>query len=243
MKFMVFILFIMASTVGPLAQIVNLDWSFVEHPDPYVSGYTAEEFRFLDKVSSASPDNGVCEAGTRARFKIYRDRYPDFEKSGEPMANYRNWKLNFAEILGKDFTGCLIISPMIKFFNLQKPRYNPGMYYCGKISGPPQSDRHKEMSAIAEELMAFAGIGNWHAIDTILFLNHLGERFIDLNTDVEYFLRKSLPVDWEFDKRNKDTSNLEPLLDAERRAFVDAALERSDLQAVLDTTAPCPKRE
>ncbi len=66
--------------------------------------------------------------------------------------------------------------------------------------------------------------------------------FVDLNPDVEYYFRKLTRFTDFTTPELYDVSNLEPLLTPERIAFLDKAVQTSDLDAVIATTPPCRLR-
>ena len=116
------------------------------------------------------------------------------------------------------------------------------LYFCGRFSRVPYTDAERRYAAAVTQLFDYVKLGNRRAA-FFFFLNIGKNGPVLLNPDIEYYLRGLLPPAYEMDDGLDDTSHLEPLLTAERKAFLDAAIARRDFDSVLKTSPPCPPRE
>ena len=210
-------------------------WSFEDHPHPFERDYTETERQYL-LASDREPDDGkVCMVALQSQYRIYRERYPEYEKTGDPITNFENWKRHLVHSDKKYIPICLFIEQDVRLFELTRRR---PFFFCGRSLDDPSAPYDEDIEAQFNKMLDFANSGRSFAVSQIV--NTYGtSRIIGLNRDVEYYFRKIVRVEHPFDDEFRDTSHLDPYLDPERKAFVDEAVKTRDLAAVMATTAPC----
>lgn len=186
-----------------------------------------------------------CNAIMAVEFKLYNDRYPKYKTLWNEDERLRRWRKH----LVRDDTGWSSICPEAVLTNKiwsyeEDIRNDTAFYFCGRFSREAWSARERKIKADIEEYIDLAVWDRYFILTGFMINNENStNNLINLNQDVEYFfrrLRKAIdPEDEEF--RNID--HLIPKLSKDRIAFLDDAVKRSDYQAVVDTTPPCPARE
>lgn len=213
-------------------------WSFEDNPHPInFDELSAKEQQDLQSAQ------GSCERNLAIEYKIYLGRYPGYEKSGDAKTNFKNWKNYLAGLISKPVNACLFHIPYLKIWNLyQSPQVGDDFYYCGFYSRSPGTVAEQKIATLVDEAISYASTGSWIAISSLMAANRPGGIF-DLNPDIEYYFRKLTRPAAGSEIQERDTSQLELFLDAERTTFLDAAVGRKDLQAVMDTSGPCKRRQ
>lgn len=187
-----------------------------------------------------------CVAALTYEFRYYNRLYPDFVTVGNRTWRWRQWRYhlvhNSSQMINEPSrltAFCAALVPTDQLMDLELLDYESDLVFCGQYSRNPESFVEKRAVALIDELLDFARFGSPDALHSfVLPLPY--KRHIQLNADVEYFMRKILQISGE---RNFDwsTGHLESQMSAERKGFVDEALAHGDFQSVLDTTGPCNK--
>lgn len=192
------------------------------------------------EIEAQSDEDGTayCDRSLQIQFEIYNKRYPKFAKSGDEDQRFLAWKRYLAVAPNNSESFCIIYSVFDKIMDTKS---DTGLVFCGIFSHAPETSTDNAFFQALEELVSYASVGSLDAMDDFLGHHRPGSS-ISLNSDVELYIRKFLQKNDAFRKYEGSwyTAHLEPLLTPERIEFVNAAVERGDFEAVLDTTAPCP---
>ncbi len=231
--------FLLLAIFGAAAQ--ENAWSFEDNPHPTYEEKTSQESSLTNFFIGTDSLPTYCEKVVSANYKVYQQRYPDFQKSGDPETNFANWETHILTPTERIFSYCVIYSWTIKMEPLLDPPPDADFYFCGLYSRPPASERERKTAEVIDRIIVFAKTGSMSASIFFLVTNDRLD-FFDLNPDVEYYFSKLVEQYLVLDTNLGDVVNLEPLISEERRAFVDRAAKNSDLQAVFDTTEPCAPR-
>ena len=228
-------------SIGRLFAAEIGDWSFEDHPHPQYLQLTNEEKLFMKRLSRVDKEIS-CKKKIAGAYKIYKDRYSDFKNSNNAEGQLKLWKKHIMKGNYHDLELCIVLN----IDDILPLYYEDGivddLYFCGRFSRVPYTDAERRYAAAVTQLFDYVKLGNRRAA-FFFFLNIGKNGPVLLNPDIEYYLRGLLPPAYEMDDGLDDTSHLEPLLTAERKAFLDAAIARRDFDSVLKTSPPCPPRE
>jgi hypothetical protein len=223
----------------------QLDWSFSEHPRPESSQHTeAERAEWMDVLSTYIMHGNFCDHMLKIDFEIYNRRYPHFVETGDPVERFRAWTNHVVAVSSKFAmhperipAACIIQMPYDELIRVLAENSTLDLTYCGVYSRLPKTRAEQKFVKAVDDWMDYALLGSPDPMQGLL-QDRLPKQQINLNADVEYYLLKYLQIHGEtmFDW---GTQHLDHVLTAERKAFVDAAVERRDFAAVLDTTPPC----
>jgi hypothetical protein len=213
----------------------ELNWSFEQHPHPgYLEKTPAETAAIYAARDSGLTYPGGCVRGTRAAFDLYHQRYPQFAESGDEETRFKRWKWHIVSSGGYGERHCIIHLPYLLIPDLEG---GSDLIFCGRFSGVPITKTDQIFFEIVSEMRDHAQLGISESMQFLMLLN--GSLWdIELNPDVDYFVRKWLAQSG-YKAKGVETDHLQPVLTPERKAFVDEALVRGDLKSVLETTAPC----
>jgi len=228
------------STVAGTNAAAAGQWSFEDHPQPGFEQYTAKERILLDPYVLKAKGYDGCEGDMRAKFDIYLGRYPEYARTGKPEELFRNWRIAVATGTQPNYDACIILYPYLKILDDSESYPFVMSVYCGASTSIFDNEKEKRLFRLLDELADYtdrANNGGHLGASSLLRLNHFPE-FIDFNPGIEYYLRKFLGTDKLYVDL-ADTSHLEPLLSAERKAFILKAVKDGNFQAVIDTTRPC----
>jgi len=214
------------------------EWSFDNHPQPPYEQYTKKELGYLDEADKIPANKNGCEASVEAEYRIYRERYPEFEKSGDPQSNFEKWKRYRVYSSRKSFPICLFIRLESDTADLLERIPTKSFFYCGSEMTDAETLNYPLAAKRLIKILDYANSGRYEAVAMIIDLSDYVPN-VRLNPDVEYYFRKIVHTDYEPEKARMDTSILARLLSGERRAFLDKAAEIHNLQAVAATTEPC----
>lgn len=178
-----------------------------------------------------------CADAVDVDYEIYNRRYPAFANQGNPKENLRAWKRHIVKQRYPGFSWCVGSLPNYAIDWYAEELESAGIFFCGHFSALPENDADRLLADLVNEALDFWLDGSRGVAFGFFIL--ADKKLINLNADVEYYLRRSLENDEEYRPEDWDTSHLIRRLTPERRAFVDAALERRDLKTVLATTPAC----
>ncbi len=213
----------------------DIEWSFSDHPFPRKFQLTEGE-----RDALAAPHNpGAlyienCELELKIGFDIYKSRYPRFAEIGDKENRFSAWKRHIVEQSKSGLQYCVVDLPFVRFIELF---YWGDLIYCGQFSREPETSVEHERVQALSEIIDYARLGKPSALSVLLILNGPDGK-VRLNPDLEYYMRRLFKKLGVYDDE-WDTAHLEPALSPQRQAFVEAAVEREDFAAVLDTTEPC----
>lgn len=236
--------FFLSFIVPATAQV---SWSFIDNPHPLYSELSKQEISFLNKNEKLYPLRTSCYKGIDTIYKIYQNRYPEFQKSGNSIINFRNWKRHVIQNKSVSSYACIIGEPFedlitYHYYYLNDNQADIDFYYCGIFSRPPANKVEENIILTVNEQLEYSKNKDERTIKAVLSINNL-QSVIKLNPDVQYFLvmlakeNNDLP-----DDKKWNTANLVQTLSNERIAFLDEAVRQNNLQSVLDTTNPCKIR-
>ncbi|MCY0096232.1 hypothetical protein [Hoeflea ulvae] len=215
-------------------------WSFKLHPHPEVQDLTLSERRLRDSIDFERYPHiyPACLDQVDVDYAIYQGRYPAFSRQGEPAENLRAWKRHIVRQLYPGFSICVAGLPAYALQFHEAELEEVGIVFCGRFSGQAKSPIDMFFQAQIREALDFAVDGNRGVAFGVLLYSP-ARSAVRLNPDVEYYFRKSFENDDDYLPRDWDSSHLIDQLTDQRKAFVEDAVKRRDLQAVLDTTADC----
>lgn len=212
-------------------------WSFKTHPHPHLSDMTQQEMdlRFQTKFDGTSLSVS-CNETLEVEFGIYNRRFSGFDQFGDADQRFLAWKYH---IVSDDmsFVVCATHHAVFEIAAIQDEIGKTGLMFCGKFSREPVSPLERKFVQLIEEMLSYALLGSPDAYESFTYVSEF-QGLIDLNPDVEFFLREGLRRA-EIFKAEWDTSHLVDQLTPQRRQFLDKAIEADDFAAVLETTAPC----
>lgn len=215
-------------------------WQFKLHPHPEVQELTLAERTLRDSIDFGHYTHiyPACLDKVDVYYAIYQGRYPAFSRQGESAANLRAWKRHIVKQLYPGFSICVAGLPYYALLFHEAELEEVEIVFCGRFSGEAKSPIDRFFRTQIREALDFAIDGN-RGVAFGVFLYSPSRSAVRLNPDVEYYFRKSFENDDDYLPRDWDTSHLIDQLTRERRAIVDDAVKRRDLQVVLDTTADC----
>ncbi|HUV31979.1 MAG TPA: hypothetical protein VMW31_00280 [Devosiaceae bacterium] len=217
-------------------------WPFEDHPHPDSAELTLEDIEHLNDGLDLAPEPVMgCRTLAANGFAIYNAHYPALKASGEVDARYRQWKKHIVDSYPARGTYCVLSLPSFELRVAGREFAAAGLIFCGAPLDPPATPLERRFVDLVSELFGNALTGQIEALKPLLF-HHDTQRVVFLNQDIEYFVRRELERQRQLEPADWDVSHLMPVLDAARRGFLDAAVERNDLAAVAKTTAPCPLR-
>ena len=241
--------FALFSVFGTQAQ-TNI-WSFEDNPQPQENIYTIEEKQLIEDSFSSSPLGEFCKMNLSAKYSIYNNHYPDFQTFDDEKTRFKNWKLYLVKT--RDIPTC---EPEEAHDALEKyieKHYNNDFYFCGGFSRKAQTENEIKIFTFINELIDYVEIKPARLANRFIMLNKYSAAvssstsgkidglnpLIKLNSDVEYFLRKSMELGKKMGAEEWDVLHLLPFLNKEKISFLDGAVANRDFSAVLGTTAPC----
>lgn len=231
----------------PAAWAQRDTWSFQHHPHPTRAELTEHEELLYDGPVRSGESDDRCVRDIQRNLTIYRSRYPEFGKSDQPDVDISAWKVHFVQTATDYVIVCFVVGSGLSLSAIDsvaarrfEPR--PEFYFCGQFSRPPETPQEHEISLLVNEIFGYAKLLRESPVNSLM-IGDAGRRSIELNADIGYYFEK-------FKKQYPDLPYLEPELEQwiaqlspARIAFVDAAGARGDLDAVIETTAPCPPRK
>ncbi len=221
-----------------VSSAADIDWSFADHPHPEPHQLSVEEEAALNAAHRPDiPFTKFCDRVVQANFDIYNKHYPQFAATGDFPTRYSAWRYHLVAVPVPWESSCVFDQTSMKISESLQTIIKSGLVFCGVYSRQPRTPKEKEFVNDMNELVDFIGFGDPDAVWQ-LFNFRLSKPQINLNPDVEYFLRKSLRQNERL-KNDRKTSHLEPLLSRERIEFIDQAVKRRDFEAVLQSTRPC----
>lgn len=186
-------------------------------------------------------------------FIVYLETYPDYAETGPRNLLYARW-LDYAEASEEWSLPCCLSAPHGYQLRrmLEEPDADVTISYCGRFAGDPETSYDWLAKMHIDVIEHIALKGSVAGLSVYLQLDGKG-RVVNLNPDVVYYLKSAIlssdnPTrpDYLFDENDAswrdqpwNRPNLEEELSPERKAFVDEAVARGDLAAVLETTGPC----
>ncbi len=225
---------------GGLSTAKAAEWSFEDHPIPHISEFTKAETDFLQQADDNRNGRNPCAVGVEAEFQLYLKRYPAYGDTGSFQTLFANWKRHQV-YSSNSYNACIVHTLWLKLMDLATFGDPVNFRYCGKLINPVVTKTDIAVLEILREAALYANSGSPLAIDIFLELDEDYD-FVDLNPDVEYYFRKLTRSREYTEPELYDTSRLKPLLTPERIAFLDKAVQTSDLDAVIATTPPCRLR-
>ncbi|NOX41959.1 MAG: hypothetical protein GXP05_16115 [Alphaproteobacteria bacterium] len=237
-------LVIISLSIGALAA-QDGTWSFTDNPHPDITDFTPEEFDvftdILQKTTGSGTPEERCVTIIDAEYRMYNARYPLFEKTDSGLGRLSAWKVHLAETTA-GFGGCLPSVPLAELLDLDNARDVEGsFFFCGRLSRTPRNSTERQAVKLLDELMYYSEVGPTTGLYGLAVANQLVS-FVELSADIDYFLRRSIGQAISEALPELDTSQIEPLLDEERIAFLKQAVENRDFAAVLETTPACAPR-
>lgn len=231
------LIFLFSGNSGVVAQ--DSVWSFKDNPHP-VDGKLLEPEVNPEKgtVADLLALKVACESLLDEQYLIYRELYPDFENSGDSESNLKNWETHL--LTSADFA-CPALIPFVQLTSSYDDELFADFYFCGSYSRPAETALEREAAVLIDDLFDYAQLGE-EALAFLLIAAGMTSGVVELNPDVEYYFSRLLGPVMEFDTQRPEITRPEQMLSDERKAFVEEAAERLDLQSVLDTTQPCAQR-
>lgn len=228
---------IIASMAASSAASNELYWSFDDHPHPQSHMLTVEEKNTLNSINDYRGGIELCSKTMQSQFAIYGGRFPRFEQSGAEEKRFSAWKLHLLKGDYEFESECITDELFLKIL---ETKHYVNLVYCGIFSGIAETEQEHLFVESLEQMASYAHLGILTAMGNFISLHRPGSN-LSLNPDVEFFIRKSLQKNVELVeyKYTWYTGHLEPLMTQERIEFVNAAVERGDLDAVLSSTSPC----
>lgn len=216
----------------------GINWSFSDQPHPADHTLTRDEKAPLEEIAQGQGFSEYCSKLLRTHFNIYNDRFPKFTQAGSADKRFLAWKHHVVvDGFSDGYNGAKHCAQFMAFHQALDPYASNNLRFCGAFSDRPKSPSERKFRNAIEEMISYADAGNLDALDSLLILHSPGSNVM-LNPDVEFYIRKALQINDEYEDVWY-TGHLEPLLSPERIAFVEDAVERGDFEAVLDTTSPC----
>ncbi|TPW28826.1 hypothetical protein FJU08_15980 [Martelella alba] len=244
---------VLLSVLSGLASTVHaeLAWSFADHPIPALHDLDDETMLYV--FLSPEDSNMVLDCGDYfGRYlTAYERYYPEFARQGTPEERDQAFRAG-VEAYGDDYLVTCLTSPYV--LKLHKDIWATPLRftvrYCGRFEGEPVTDADRYMVETIRRVERIAARGSEEGLFNMILLDGEPDR-TELNPDLLYFLKKSL-IDTDFARQRMildpgsrfgilaiNSPDLEAQLTPKRKAFIDAAVKRGDLRAVLDTTGPC----
>ncbi len=238
--------FMLMSLSGPQTSFAG-DWSFQEHPQPSTE-ISFEELLYIDgdwKRDGMLPE---CGGKVHRSYEIYLKYFPEYAETAEPEQAYQTWRDYILADEENSLGGCMTgayASAIETLYKRDPSRIT--VSYCGRFSGEPTTE---EDLFVVDKIRYLEGLADkGFAVAQGYYLLMDGNSVVRLNPDILYFLRRALDGSsfandlGLFDTQDSifavNSPGLEEQLSSERKAFVDGAVLRNDLSAVLETTGPC----
>ena len=214
-------------------------WSFTDHPPPVTRGLPDDEHYRLYPRDRLKDE--PCEA-LFARYKaIYATRHadaPDLPVGSPLERRFLRAALeeNTDASLGIGSPGqglmCVLMNRLAEAaarFHAETGRHVCSLQMAGLDGFPVLADYLALMreAAVSDDLYA--------VLYANLASSSITHPHVEYNDDLQAYLSERYDILLPSPERPPDDYGLPP----QRRAFVQDAAERGDLQAVLDTTAPC----
>ncbi|MDD9909069.1 MAG: hypothetical protein OXR62_05180 [Ahrensia sp.] len=218
----------------------DIDWSFADHPHPGMFEFTSGELAKIETVEpekDLSDDERYCSQIVPVHYQIYNERYPDYSSSGEEQARWQAWKNHTVRDKKDPASYCVVFNAAAKLQDLGIWPLDQKLIFCGRYLRSPENPHESALIDAIDEVVTYAKLGDSLAT-TILFWGHKSTGAIQLNPDVEYYVRKSMRES-RLANLLTDTSHIDPKLSDEKRDFLDQAVERDDFASVLENTPPC----
>ncbi len=221
-------------------------WSFADHPQPPYKELTKAEQKALDDSGRDHRDFEIlCRGPMAVAYDIYQDRYPAFLRIADAATRERHWRTHLVAI-GRAPHLCFIWD--LARIRIPAAQKRLGAFsrfrFCGRYAQAPANDAERHLAGLVDELFAYAATGNYSAIRA--FPGHANDdNRLALGPDILYYLYAiAWPTSPAFEKRWNEHQQrklvyLTRYFSSGRRAFVDAAVRRRDLAAVVATTGPC----
>lgn len=216
----------------------DLNWAFTEHPQPDSTDLPKKERALTENAKNGKVElRAFCDEILPAEFGNYNARYPAFKKTGTEHLRYSAWKTYIVASANMPAAYCVVSDVTIKLIRSTPQNLKSSIAFCGIYSRHPETPQEKQFADLMDELSGYAELGSPVAISGLLSLNGTIPS-ISLNTDVEYFLRKSLEQNGVHES-GWSSDELKPMFNAERINFLNAAVENHNLKAVLKSTSAC----
>ncbi|MEP1206788.1 MAG: hypothetical protein ABJM29_07225 [Rhizobiaceae bacterium] len=236
--FLIFAAFVLMGAGSP--PLDEKPWSFKQKPHPRKYQYSDQQREIWEQaLMGGGRAADICEALLDAEYRVYKLHYPAFVDAD--LSYDPDWQQAWRRHLVSDNyhlpTQCIVHTAHNRIVELLNHVGAVRFRFCGNLGSKPQTFDEDHLAAGLDQMLVLAGQGVPEAIiNALSYASHMPN--FELNTDVEYFLRQSLRKTYRFE-HHWGVNHLQTELAAPRRVFVEDAVERRDLEKVLQTTASC----
>jgi hypothetical protein len=214
-------------------------WSFADNPHPRLGDLTAEEKAFIDTFRAGDATINACERSILAEYEVYNRRNLEFEASGAADETFRDWKVHLSRDTPGYLNSCMSTVAAEGLLMADPPPSD--FYFCGRYSRPPASAAELRYARLIDEVFVYAQSALEFSVNELLLVDKLTS-IVDLAPATEYYFRKLVRPALKDEVEPRDVSHLLPGLTGRQQAFLDEAVEKRDLQAVLAMTGDCERR-
>lgn len=195
-----------------------------------------------------------CTKALPELYERYKKRHPEFYPLADDPDMFRQWRkalvISAEEPEYRNF--CVYDSIFEKYLQGMK-RHPEKNLFCGRLADGIEPE-DKTLAEVIEEIAFYAFHGKSLPLKVMLDFHTMPtDRYgikgsYRLNFDIAYYFQRQIALAPQPtpDSRELVAEYLQPdygkLLFEKRKRFVDAAFERGDYQAVVETTKPCEQK-
>ena len=225
-------------------------WSFDLHPHPLQSQLSEAE---KETISFFYENEKIfCETGHKRQFEIYRDHFPDFiAHFPSEEAAKEAWKHHVYSTTRKINLICLmryeqslIADQVFRFMMLEHinsiPVVDNDLLYCGKFVDAERTEKAKTLAANIKKFLFYVQLNEQRWAHAFLEAFASGYSAVILHPDIEYYFQNRFVWEsWLQLQNAPDTRHPNHKFTPERKALLDQAVAKGDLQYVIDTMGDC----
>ncbi|TNB47435.1 hypothetical protein FF124_11265 [Martelella lutilitoris] len=216
------------------------NWSFADHPHPdFMDEYSAEEDAMIADLEAMGAGINNCSAEIVFEYLIYNRRYPEFAFTHEFKEGLEVWKHHVLETNRAASSFCIVIEvteELRELYSYDFATPTEGLF-CGKPGRPYINAEESRIMGLLDRLVSYAATGNSFALPALSEVEDWSD--IRLNPDIRYYVEARQARRYGNEPAPILRDTVIALQGKDRLAFVEDAIARNDLYAVIETSPPC----
>ncbi|MBB4122119.1 hypothetical protein [Martelella radicis] len=216
------------------------NWSFAVHPHPdFTDEYSAEEDAIFSDLEAVGNGFRNCAARIMFEYLIYNRRYPEFAFTHAFNDGLEAWKLHVLKTGRASSAFCIVLEvteELRELYSYDFATPTEGLF-CGKPGRPYINAEESRIMGLLDRLVSYAATGHYFALPALAEVEDWSD--IRLNPDIRYYVEARQARRYGNEPAPILRDTVIALQGKDRLAFVEDAIARNDLHAVIETSPPC----
>ncbi|QQM29716.1 hypothetical protein JET14_15620 [Martelella lutilitoris] len=172
-------------------------------------------------------------------YLIYNRRYPEFAFTHAFNDGLEAWKVHVLKTDRAASAFCIVLEATEELRTLYSYDYAtpPDGLFCGKRGRLPETSVDFRIYKLLERLVSYAATGHYFALPALAEVEDWSD--IRLNPDIRYYVEARQARRYGNEPAPILRDTVIALQGKDRLAFVEDAIKRNDLYAVIETSPPC----